>query len=800
MEVNQYLEMFIEESKDHLQACSEHLLELEKNPDDLAIVGEIFRSAHTLKGMSATMGFEDLADLTHKMENVLDAIRNEKIHVTPEILDVVFESVDHLEEMVMDIANGGDGKRDVSSTVAQLKRIELGEYAIPEVVATTETPVTAVASVLEYDSFEQTVITQSAEQGFNAFEISVRLREDCLLKAARVFMVFEILEKVGDVIKSNPSVEKLEDEQFDQQFYIAFVTKESAEDIQKKIMKVSEVEEVTVASIETTVTAVASVLEYDSFEETVIAQSAEQGFNAFEISVRLREDCLLKAARVFMVFEILEKDGDVIKSNPSVDKLEDEQFDQQFYVAFVTKESAEDMQKKIMKVSEVEEVIVATLEQKQFSEKEQAIQEVTATATIEPEAKPVTTPANNIPAPKPAKAEAPAKADKSHAPVGNKTIRVNIERLDILMNLFEELVIDRGRLQSIATEVNHGELNETVERMSRVMGDLQTIILTMRMVPVETVFNRFPKMIRQLSRDLNKKINLEIIGAETELDRTVIDEIGDPLVHLIRNSVDHGIENPTARLAKGKPEEGTVVLRAYHSGNYVFIEIEDDGAGINREKVLAKAISKGIVTQEQSYSMSDKQINELILASGFSTADVISDVSGRGVGLDVVKTTIESLGGNISIESTQDVGSIFSIQLPLTLSIISVMLVEIEKEIYAIPLSSIIETSIIRSSEIMNAHNQKVIDFRGKVVPLVFLEEIFEVPRKEPQVDEFHSVVIVRKGEKLAGLVVDSFIGQQEIVLKSLGNYLTNIFAISGATILGNGKVALIVDCNALIK
>ncbi len=688
MEVNQYLEMFIEESKEHLQACSEHLLELEKNPDDLAIVGEIFRSAHTLKGMSATMGFEDLADLTHKMENVLDAIRNEKIHVSPEILDIVFESVDHLEEMVMDIANGGDGKRDVSSTVAQLKRIESGEEALPEVVATVAIP--EVPSVLEYDSFEQTVITQSAEQGFNAFEISVRLREDCLLKAARVFMVFEILEK----------------------------------------------------------------------------------------------------------------DGDVIKSTPSVEKLEDEQFDQQFYVAFVTKESAEDMQKKLMKVSEVDEVSVAKINQEQFSEKQyEANKEVaaTATATATAPVEVVDTPVEAPAKPAPAKST-PAKADKSHAPVGNKTIRVNIERLDILMNLFEELVIDRGRLQSIATEVNHGELNETVERMSRVMGDLQTIILTMRMVPVETVFNRFPKMIRQLSRDLNKKINLEIIGAETELDRTVIDEIGDPLVHLIRNSVDHGIENPTARRAKGKPEEGTVVLRAYHSGNYVFIEIEDDGAGINREKVLAKAISKGVVTREQSLAMSDNQINELILASGFSTADVISDVSGRGVGLDVVKTTIESLGGNISIESTQDVGSIFSIQLPLTLSIISVMLVEIEKEIYAIPLSSIIETSIIRSSDIMNAHNQKVIDFRGKVVPLVFLEEIFEVPRKELQDDEFHSVVIVRKGEKLAGLVVDSFIGKQEIVLKSLGNYLTNIFAISGATILGNGKVALIVDCNALIK
>ncbi|MEG0260455.1 MAG: chemotaxis protein CheA [Lysinibacillus sp.] len=683
MEVNQYLEMFIEESKEHLQACSQHLLELEKNPEDLAIVGEIFRSAHTLKGMSATMGFEDLADLTHKMENVLDAIRNDKIKVTPEILDVVFESVDHLEEMVMDIASGGDGKRDVSATVASLNQIESGESGAPA-------PIVAVTEVAA-----------------------------------------------------------------------------------------------------TTVESITGALEYDSFEQTVISQSAEQGFNAFEIAVTLREDCLLKAARVFMVFEILEKDGDVIKSSPSVEKLEDEQFDQLFYVAFVTKESAEDMQKKLMKVSEVDVVTVTTITKEHLNHtSQQPIVEITPVITEG-------VPATNGTASQKA---TPAKTSKANVAVGNKTIRVNIERLDILMNLFEELVIDRGRLQSIATEVNHTELNETVERMSRVMGDLQTIILTMRMVPVETVFNRFPKMIRQLSRDLNKKINLEIIGAETELDRTVIDEIGDPLVHLIRNSVDHGIENPEVRLAKGKPEEGTVELRAYHSGNYVFIEIEDDGAGINRDKVLAKALAKGVVTQEQSNAMSDRQINELILASGFSTADVISDVSGRGVGLDVVKTTIESLGGNISIESTQDVGSVFSIQLPLTLSIISVMLVEIEKEIYAIPLSSIIETSIIRSSEIMNAHNQKVIDFRGKVVPLVFLEEIFEVPRNEVQDDEFHSVVIVRKGDKLAGLVVDSFIGQQEIVLKSLGNYLTNIFAISGATILGNGKVALIVDCNALIK
>jgi two-component system chemotaxis sensor kinase CheA len=335
--------------------------------------------------------------------------------------------------------------------------------------------------------------------------------------------------------------------------------------------------------------------------------------------------------------------------------------------------------------------------------------------------------------------------------------------------------------------------------MSRISGDLQNIILNMRMVPIETVFNRFPRMVRQLARDLNKKINLEIVGAETELDRTVIDEIGDPLVHLIRNALDHGVETPEIRKANGKSEEGSVILKAYHSGNHVFIEIEDDGAGINKEKVISKALKNRIITEQAAAVLSDKQAYELIFASGFSTADKISDVSGRGVGLDVVKNTIESLGGSVSIDSKVGQGSIFSIQLPLTLSIISVMLVESEEEKFAIPLSSIIETAIIKKGDILSAHNQKVIDFRGKVVPLLSLKEIFNVP-SEHQEGEFLSVVIVRKGEKMAGLIVDSFIGQQEVVLKSLGNYLTNVFAISGATILGDGQVALIVDCNALIK
>ena len=689
MEMSQYLEVFIEESKEHLQSCNDHLLELEKNPNDMRIISEIFRSAHTLKGMSATMGYDDLAKLTHQMENVLDGIRNQTISVSPILLDIIFLAVDDLEAMIQSIANGGDGKKDVSTVVDKLKMIENGQNP-NETDGRMEVAV-AIAEpnqelTVHYDEFERTVIGQSQEQGFHTYEISISLRKDCILKAARVYMIFEVLEKIGEIIKSIPTVERLEEEQFDQSFMVTLISTEEASEMKKKVLKVSEVEKVDITSV------TLNSLDSQSHHET---------------------------------------------SNKNESQ-------------FTEVQSKEDNKSNIAKQDQSEDT------------KEQSTQH-------------------------------------SSGKAANKTIRVNIERLDVLLNLFEELVIDRGRLEQISSELNNQELQETVDRMSRTTGDLQNIILNMRMVPIEMVFNRFPRMVRQLSRDLQKNVNLEIVGAETELDRTVIDEIGDPLVHLIRNSLDHGIETPDIRKAKGKPEEGTVLLKAYHSGNHVFIEIEDDGAGINRDKVLQKALKNGIVNEQLAETLTDKQIYELIFASGFSTAEAISNVSGRGVGLDVVKNTIETLGGNVSVDSVEGKGSRFSIQLPLTLSIISVMLVEIQKEKYAIPLSSILETAIIKKTEILHAHNQKVIDFRGKIVPLLFLKDLFEVPVYKED-DEYISLVIVRKGEKMAGIVVDSFIGQQEIVLKSFGNYLTNIFAIPGATILGDGQVALIVDCNALLK
>ncbi|MFD1849054.1 chemotaxis protein CheA [Oceanobacillus bengalensis] len=681
MNTDQYLDVFLDESREHLQAVNDNILELEKQPENLELVQEIFRSAHTLKGMAATMGFEDIASLTHKMENVLDQIRNSKLAVTTEVIDIIFVAIEYLENMVNSISEGNDGKKDVSELVNRLERVEKGETVVAptrsdqvtELAVTLEVEPTTQVKI-DLDEFQMEIVQQAKEQGFSVYQITVTLTEECILKGARAYMVFEILEKKGEIIKTIPTVEEIEEGSFNGQFSFVFVSKETEEDIKAPIFKVSEIEEVEI--------------------------------NYFT-------------------------------STPSPSTMEE------------LKEEAKSKEKQ-------------------------------ATSAVSP-----------------SKDNSQPQESKHNA---SKTIRVNLERIDDLLNIFEEVVIDRGRLEVIADEIANTDLKETVEHLSRVSSEMQSLILSMRMVPIEQVFNRFPRMIRGLAKDLNKQINLEIIGADTELDRTVIDEIGDPLVHLIRNSVDHGIELPGVRSQAAKPEEGTIKLRAYHSGNHVFIEIEDDGAGINRDKVQAKAIEKGLVTKAHAETLSDDEIAQFILASGFSTADKVSDISGRGVGLDVVKNKIEALGGQINIETQSGKGSIFSIQLPLTLSIIATLLVKVQKETYAIPLSSIIETVLLEDSKIMYAHGKQVMDFRGKVIPLVSLSDVFQVPREEEVDNPYHAIVVVKKGDKVTGLIVDSFIGQKEVVLKALGSYLKDVFAISGATILGDGEVALIIDPNALIK
>jgi two-component system chemotaxis sensor kinase CheA len=687
LEMNQYLSMFIDESKDHLQALNENMLNLENNPEDISIVQVIFRSAHTLKGMSATMGFEDLASLTHEMENVLDLVRNNKLKMNSFIFDCIFKSLDSLESMVEDIIQGGSGKADVTAIVASLKSIVIGDYEKPAAAVAPAAKKESV-KVIEIDEFQYSILQQSIESGFHVFYIEVSVKEDCVLKAARAYMVFDALERNGEVVKSTPSVQEIEQEKFDRSFSVYYISKVDQAMLEKEILQVSEIESAHIIAIDK-----------ESLNEMVRANGSQ-------------------------------------------------------------------------------------------SEVQTAALETAATAA----------PVRPQQSSEPAVAKAPAAAPASGAPVANRTIRVDIERLDALMNLFSELLIDRVRLEQLASEVKRNDLTETVEHMSRVSSDLQNIVLKLRMVPVDSVFNRFPRMIRDLAKSLDKKVDLIITGAETELDRTVIDEIGDPLVHLLRNAVDHGIEPIQDRLAVGKNEMGTIHLRAFHSGNHVFIEIEEDGRGINRDKVLKIAMKNGLVSQDQATKLSDTQVYQLLFEPGFSTADKISDISGRGVGLDVVKTKIHTLGGHVQVNSKLGAGSIFSVQLPLTLSIISAMLIKLGSEKYAIPLTSIVETSAIQSSQIRNIHGNKMIDFRKSVIPLISLSSLFEVPDYNETDEDEIEIVVVRKGDKQVALMVDEFIGQQEIVLKTLGKYLSGLFAISGATILGDGQVALIIDTNALIK
>jgi two-component system, chemotaxis family, sensor kinase CheA len=666
MDLNNYITMFIEESKEHLQTINDELLKLEIEPENITYINEIFRSAHTIKGMAGSMGFDDLATLTHQMENVLDLLRQSKLSITPEIMDIIFQCVDIIEKMVEDIEAGGTGKADVKDIVAKLTHAQNPDQSPPSVLAALNE--VAVSIDMPIEDYHWSVINEAKKMGTNFYQVTVVLDENCVMKFVRAFMVLQLVEELGEMISIQPSIQEIEEDKIDNHFTLLVLSNFEAKYIEDKLLNVSEVKEIIIS-----------------------------------------------------------------------DKTKDNQ-----------------------------------------AEKSETVK-VEAEVPVKPS---------------PETSDATATQKRSRT----KSIRVDIDKLDGLMNLFSELIIDRGRLEQIARKTSSTDLTETVEHMTRISTDLQGIILNMRMVPVEQVFNRFPRMVRDLAKDLNKKIQLIIEGAETELDRTVIDEIGDPLVHLLRNALDHGLESTEDRLASGKPEEGRLLLRAYHSGNHVFIEVADDGKGINREKVLNKAIEREVVSKDEAETLTDQEVYALLFSSGFSTADKISDISGRGVGLDVVKTKIESLGGVINIDSSPGKGSTFLIQLPMTLSIMYCMLVKLEEETYAIPFSSIVEITQLPQDQVVLIQNQKVMQLRGQIIPLVYLKEVLQVPTNESNVDQDLFIVIVRKGDKTVGIVVDSILGQQEIVLKSLGGFLNNLFAISGATILGSGEVALIIDSNQLIN
>lgn len=682
MDTNQYMGMFLEESREHLQTLNSCLLELEHSPEDPDVLNEIFRSAHTIKGMSATMGFTEIAELTHEMENVLDLLRKNQLKANEDIVDTIFKCVDTLEQMVENISSESANNIDVTELVAKLVAIAKGESiptAPPQEEAKEKEPVVSEV-VVELNDTETTIIKKAMESGLQVFDIKVSLSPNCLLKSARVYMVMNALDEIGDVLKSIPSSEDLEQENFESSFELIVATATEQARVQQLLSSISEITEVIVESLE------------------------------------------------------------LPKSEAKAVVAEDN--------------------KKMQEASSA----------KRSQEKTKAPIAPSSSGSIEKKLK------------------------------SGQSVRVDIEKLDSLLNLVGELVINKTRLEQIGITHRLTELVETIEQMDRVTTDLQSVVMKVRMVPVGQVFNRFPRMVRDLSRELNKEINLTIEGEETELDRTVIDEIGDPLVHLIRNSLDHGIEHPDERLAKGKEPTGEVRLIARHEGNNVIIMVEDDGKGINPEIIKSKAVEKGLITQEDADKMDDNEAVRLVFLAGFSTADVITDVSGRGVGMDVVKNKIESLGGLIDVETKLDEGSKFKIRLPLTLAIIQALLVKVQEEIYAIPLGSIDSTINITTDNIKTIQNREVILLRGQIIPIIRLNDVLHVPKVEESNDKDLFVVVVHMGDQKAGIIVDNLIGQQEIVIKTLGKLLAGIKVIAGATILGNGQVALILDVGTLMQ
>lgn len=790
MDMEQYLDIFIEESKEHLQNLNESTLELENDTENEGLINEVFRIAHTLKGMAGTMGFTKMQKLTHDMENVLSEIRNGNFKLTSDIVDVLFKCLDALEAYTEEIATtGSEGDENYTELLEVLADIyENGTISSKtEVAAAVEQVVEPVKEdedlgyVKKYnnillDTYHKNIMYKAIEQGLNVYGLTVYISPKCVLKSARAFVIFKALEDCGEIIKIVPDVQEIEDENFDQDLSLIILTAEKKEKLHDTISAISEVDKVLIDNIqleqeEQDYEKKYEQISLDSYQRSTISKAKDQGFNIYGLTVYISTKCVLKSARAFVIFKALEEKGEIIKTVPEVQDIEDEKFDYDLTLFILTKESKESIKESISSLNEVDQVLIDDV----------AISEHTEEIKEEKE-----------------ETKKEVRKEAKEKPKTTKTVRVDIERLDTLMNLVSELIIIKNSLENIEGLKGDNSFNESVEYLERITTNLHDAVMKVRMVPVEQVFNRFPRMIRDLSRKLNKEIQLEMSGKETELDRTVIDEIGDPLLHLLRNAADHGLETPEERIKAGKSEVGNVFLTAYQDGNNVIIEVKDDGKGINVEKIKNKAISNGIISAAEAENLKKEQILDFLFMPSFSTASEVTDVSGRGVGLDVVKTKIQSLGGSIDIKTVLNEGSTFTIRLPLTLAIIQALMVSVGPEKYAIPLNTIQTIERVNVSDIKYVQNNEVIILRDKVIPILRLDDTLEVSKLKIE-EEAHTVVIVKKGEKLAGFVVDDLIGQQEIVIKSLGKYLSNIKLIAGATILGDGEVALILDVNTLI-
>lgn len=666
--LSEYKEVFMEEFDEQLQLMDDGILKLEQEGDKEEAVQSLFRAAHTLKGSSAAMGFDTMKELTHEMEHLLDQVRSRKLSVSPPLIDLLFQALDNLKLLKLEIVEDGGSLTDISGCVYELRHF--GEGAAHKANTTFNNIVSEPFRKPNLSMDVRLRVAECLEQQLQANWILIRISASCLIKGARAYVIQNSLSEYGEILYASSDTSDLDD-------------------------------------------------------------LGEEGLDV-----------------AFLHSGVYDK----VKLQAIASDLMD--------VEMVSVETVQPDEIAILSVSSL-------IEGKEME--------------------------------RPAESSNKVKSKQ-------QTIRVSVERLEHLMNLVGELVIDQTRIKQVEqtqrrriSDDSVTELAHVSDHLSRVISDLQDSVMKARMLPIEQLFNRFPRMIRDLSRDLGKEIDLLIEGKDTELDRTLIEEISDPLIHLIRNAVDHGIESPGVRVGKGKSPKGKLTIRAAHEDNQVVIYVLDDGAGIDPARMRSSAVSKGLLTAHEAELLSEREAVELIFRPGFSTASVISDVSGRGVGMDIVKSHIERLNGLIEIETELGQGTGFKIKLPLTLAIIEGLLVKLAGQTFVIPMSNIVEIVRIKLEELDSIGGQSVLLQRNEVIPVTWIHEHFNISSQEHREGQL-SIIIVGSAEKRMALVVDELIGNQEIVIKSLGMYIGKVAGIAGGTILGDGSVALIMEISALIN
>jgi two-component system chemotaxis sensor kinase CheA len=803
--ISDYLQLFLEELDEQLQTIEEEILNLEQEGGSEKAIQSLFRAAHTLKGSSAAMGFEDMQQLTHEMEHLLDKVRSKQIKVTDFLINQLFKSLDLLKQLKEIVVGGTGNEVDISHVIAELRSFEDAADQNP----TLQNSLSVIKQQPDVNTDMKLKLEEAQDRGLRAFWIRLHIAEDCILKRARAVVIHNHILEWAQLLFAEPDPEAtgdMEDSLSELLFLLA--TEKTMEEMQSIV---SSLVEVTGAEIEpfdyrhwtevrniNTKALQAHLLQPKSVSRPWpditmevrlrLEEAQNNGMQSFWIRLLISEDCVLKKARTLVIYNQLREWADVWFAEPDPDLPGDmDDLVSEAVFLLTTEKTKEELQRSVSSLVEVTGAEIEPVDYKNWIVTDSGKPGLKGGSVKENIANPP---------------ELYVSADKSKS----QTVRVSVERLDHLMNLVGELVIDRTRIfqvekklsQQFASVDSVEDLGHISDHLSRVISELQESVMKARMLPIEQLFSRFPRLVRDLSQKLNKEVDLIIEGKETELDRTLIEDIADPMIHIIRNAIDHGIETPDQREQAGKNPRGTLTLRAAHEDNSVVIYIKNDGVGIDPRKIKASAVKKGIISQEEADALSEREAIQLIFLSGFSTAQAVSDVSGRGVGMDIVKSNIEKMNGIIDIETDLRAGTEFKIKLPLTLAIITGLLVRLSGRTYVIPMSNIAEIVRVEKDGIQSVRGESVIVLRNLVIPVLRLHEYLNIPA-EASNKKHLSLVIVGSAEKRVAVVVDELLGNQEVVLKSLGGYLGKVDLISGATILGDGNVALILEASALV-